>query len=71
MTKPAGFKGFGLEENKVGKTHKFTFEGKECEFKNGSIVVSAITSCTNTSNPDSLVAAGLLAKTAVEKGLTT
>lgn len=37
--------------------------------KNGSIVVSAITSCTNTSNPDSLVAAGLLAKNAVKKGL--
>lgn len=35
----------------------------------GDIVLAAITSCTNTSNPDSLMAAGLLAKNAVEKGL--
>jgi aconitate hydratase len=37
----------------------------------GSVVIAAITSCTNTSNPSVLVAAGLLAKNAVEKGLTT
>lgn len=37
--------------------------------KHGDIVISAITSCTNTSNPDSLMAAGLLAKNAVNKGL--
>ena len=36
----------------------------------GSIVIAAITSCTNTSNPSVMVAAGLLAKKAVEKGLT-
>jgi aconitate hydratase len=41
------------------------------EVKNGSVVIAAITSCTNTSNPSVLVAAGLLAKKAVEKGLTT
>jgi aconitate hydratase len=44
-------------------------DGEEVELENGSIVVSAITSCTNTSNPDSLVAAGLLAKNAIKKGL--
>jgi aconitate hydratase len=38
--------------------------------KHGSVVIAAITSCTNTSNPSVLVAAGLLAKKAVEKGLT-
>ncbi len=38
--------------------------------KNGSIVVAAITSCTNTSNPSVLIGAGLLAKKAVEKGLS-
>ncbi|MEA2746765.1 MAG: aconitate hydratase, partial [Myxococcales bacterium] len=38
---------------------------------NGSIVIAAITSCTNTSNPSVLMAAGLLAKKAVEKGLTS
>jgi aconitate hydratase len=41
------------------------------EVKNGSVVIAAITSCTNTSNPSVLVAAGLLAKKAVEKGLAT
>jgi len=39
------------------------------EVRNGSVVIAAITSCTNTSNPSVLVAAGLLAKKAVEKGL--
>ncbi|MDE2507989.1 MAG: aconitate hydratase AcnA, partial [Planctomycetota bacterium] len=38
---------------------------------NGSVVIAAITSCTNTSNPSVMVAAGLLAKKAVERGLTT
>ena len=37
--------------------------------KHGSVVIAAITSCTNTSNPSVLVAAGLVAKKAVEKGL--
>jgi aconitate hydratase len=39
--------------------------------KDGSVVIAAITSCTNTSNPDVMVAAGLLAKKATERGLTT
>jgi aconitate hydratase len=39
--------------------------------KNGSVVIAAITSCTNTSNPSVMVAAGLLAKKAVERGLKT
>jgi aconitate hydratase len=39
--------------------------------KHGSVVIAAITSCTNTSNPSVLIAAGLLAKKAVEKGLST
>jgi aconitate hydratase len=41
------------------------------ELKHGSVVIAAITSCTNTSNPSVLVAAGLLAKKAVERGLAT
>ncbi|HEY8923889.1 MAG TPA: aconitate hydratase AcnA, partial [Polyangia bacterium] len=41
------------------------------ELKHGSVVIAAITSCTNTSNPSVLVAAGLVAKKAVEKGLAT
>jgi aconitate hydratase len=41
------------------------------ELKNGTVVIAAITSCTNTSNPSVMLAAGLLAKKAVEKGLAT
>ncbi|WP_396610640.1 aconitate hydratase AcnA [Haloferax sp. S1W] len=44
-------------------------DGKTAEIGHGSVVVSAITSCTNTSNPSVMVAAGLLARNAVEKGL--
>src|SRR5688572_28156893 len=44
-------------------------EGKSFPLKHGDVVIAAITSCTNTSNPSVMVAAGLLAKKAVEKGL--
>jgi len=46
-------------------------ENEEFEIKDGDIVIAAITSCTNTSNPNVLIGAGLLAKKAVEKGLQT
>jgi len=45
--------------------------GATFELRHGSVVIAAITSCTNTSNPSVMVAAGLLAKKAVERGLTT
>ncbi len=48
---------------------KVTLEGVDTELTHGSVVIAAITSCTNTSNPSVLVAAGLLAKKAVELGL--
>ena len=44
-------------------------QGKEYELNHGSVVIAAITSCTNTSNPDVMIAAGLLARNAVKKGL--
>ncbi|WP_458238275.1 aconitate hydratase AcnA, partial [Pseudomonas sp. P5_A2_2] len=44
-------------------------EGQTYRLKNGAVVIAAITSCTNTSNPSVMMAAGLLAKKAVEKGL--
>jgi aconitate hydratase len=47
-----------------------TVEGKAVDVKHGSVVIAAITSCTNTSNPSVLIAAGVLAKKAVERGLT-
>ena len=40
----------------------FEFEGKKYELEHGSVCIAAITSCTNTSNPDVMIAAGLLAK---------
>ena len=43
--------------------------GSSTELTHGAVVIAAITSCTNTSNPSVMVAAGLLAKNAVEKGL--
>jgi aconitate hydratase len=46
-------------------------EGEEFELDHGSVVIAAITSCTNTSNPSVMIGAGLLAKKAVEAGLTS
>jgi aconitate hydratase len=46
-------------------------DGTETELDNGHVVIAAITSCTNTSNPSVMLAAGLLAKKAVERGLTS
>ena len=49
--------------------HRVAVEGTDYEIEHGSVVITAITSCTNTSNPQVMVAAGLLAKKAVERGL--
>lgn len=59
-------------KNKAGLTKKATLEiaGEKCELEQGAVVIASITSCTNTSNPSVMLAAGLLAKKAVEKGLT-
>lgn len=53
-----------------GGTVTVTVDGEEAYIKHGSAVIAAITSCTNTSNPSVMIGAGLLAKKAVEKGLT-
>ncbi|WP_293678524.1 aconitate hydratase AcnA [uncultured Phenylobacterium sp.] len=50
-------------------TDRFPVEGENYDIGNGDVVIAAITSCTNTSNPGVLLAAGLLAKKAVELGL--
>ena len=64
----------GPVKNKPGqvylKTSNIELEGKEEKLSEGDVVIAAITSCTNTSNPYVMLAAGLLAKKAVEKGLT-
>ncbi|MDG9929616.1 MULTISPECIES: aconitate hydratase AcnA [unclassified Pseudomonas] len=48
---------------------EYRYEGSTYRLKHGAVVIAAITSCTNTSNPSVMMAAGLLAKKAVEKGL--
>jgi aconitate hydratase len=48
---------------------KVELDGKEFELEHGSVVIAAITSCTNTSNPQVMIGAGLLAKNAVERGM--
>lgn len=69
LTAPVSFKGFGLKPEASSKPVKINFQGNEYELNHGSVVIAAITSCTNTSNPDVMLAAGLLAKNAVGKGL--
>jgi aconitate hydratase len=53
------------------RTAAIGVNGSKATIQDGSVVIAAITSCTNTSNPSVMVAAGLLAKKAVEKGLKT
>ena len=55
----------------MGASTTFTYQGEEHTIKHGSVVIAAITSCTNTSNPSVMLQAGLLAKNAVAKGLKT
>lgn len=69
LTEKVGFKGFGLNEQQKKKEATLTYEGVQYPFPHGSVVIAAITSCTNTSNPEVMLAAGLLAKNAVERGL--
>ncbi|KSU89405.1 MULTISPECIES: aconitate hydratase AcnA [Priestia] len=67
---PVSNQSFGLSTSDVEKEVTFKLaDGTETTMKTGAIAIAAITSCTNTSNPYVLVAAGLVAKKAVEKGL--
>ncbi len=67
-------KDFELNFKNITKREKFVtskVEGTDYEIKDGSILIAAITSCTNTSNPNVLIGAGLLAKKACDLGLIT
>ncbi|WP_439273138.1 aconitate hydratase AcnA [Pseudochrobactrum sp. HB0163] len=55
----------------TGQTTRYPVEGEDFDLGHGDVVIAAITSCTNTSNPSVLIAAGLLARNAVAKGLKT
>ncbi len=65
---PVGPQGIGLEEGDLSRTAVIS-NGQDVEIGHGAVVIAAITSCTNTSNPSVMLAAGLLAKKAVERGL--
>jgi aconitate hydratase len=67
VTAPGAESGFNQPAEKLTQTFR-TANG--IELRNGDVLIAAITSCTNTSNPGVLLAAGLLAKKAVERGLT-
>ncbi|KAK6132947.1 hypothetical protein DH2020_033331 [Rehmannia glutinosa] len=69
LDKKVGFKGFAVPKEEQEKVVKFSFHGQPAELKHGSVVIAAITSCTNTSNPSVMLGAGLVAKKACELGL--
>ena len=66
-----GFKKVFEDATSRKEQHVSKVSGTDYEIKDGSILIAAITSCTNTSNPNVLIGAGLLAKKAVEFGLET
>ncbi len=66
---PIGPQGFGLSDEQADTTIKVGTNGHTLDMSHGSVVIAAITSCTNTSNPSVMVGAGLVAQKAVELGL--
>uniref|UniRef100_A0A673L024 Iron-responsive element-binding protein 2-like n=1 Tax=Sinocyclocheilus rhinocerous TaxID=307959 RepID=A0A673L024_9TELE len=70
LNEKVGFKGFHISKEKQATQVPFLHEGAEYNLGHGSVVIAAIISCTNNCNPSVMLAAGLLAKKAVEAGLT-
>jgi len=72
FSKPVTENGFGMKAEDLGKIRVDVpaSGGGKATIGHGSVLIAAITSCTNTSNPSVMLAAGLLAKKAVERGLT-
>ncbi len=66
---PIAERGFALDEPATHRTAEVATNGHGTKIGHGAVVIAAITSCTNTSNPSVMLAAGLLAKKAVDKGL--
>jgi aconitate hydratase len=71
LTAPVAERGFGLKDPDLNRQAPVKMPGGSATLKHGAVVIAAITSCTNTSNPAVMLGAGLLAKKAVEKGLKT
>ena len=71
LVAPTSDRGFALDQEDLDKKVVIGGNGVKSELGHGSVVIAAITSCTNTSNPSVMIAAGLMAKKAVERGLQT
>ena len=71
LTAPTAKRGFALEGPALTRTGTVKENGHDSTIHHGAVVIAAITSCTNTSNPSVMVAAGLVARKAVAKGLST
>src|SRR3990172_1817321 len=69
LTAPPKERGFGLSREETSRTVPVSFNGTRESLGHGSVVIAAITSCTNTSNPSVMLGAGLLARKATERGL--
>ena len=69
LTAPLNERGFALTETALQRTGTVQHDGTSTPIGHGAVVIAAITSCTNTSNPSVMLAAGLLAKKAVARGL--
>ena len=69
LTAPIDKRGFALEGDALKRTGTVESNGHSVDITHGAVVIAAITSCTNTSNPSVMLGAGLLAKKAVAKGL--
>lgn len=69
LTAPIEKRGFGLSAEEAKRRETVALGSRSFALGHGSVVIAAITSCTNTSNPKLMVAAGLLAKKACQRGL--
>ncbi|MEY4374212.1 MAG: aconitate hydratase, partial [Candidatus Eisenbacteria bacterium] len=69
LVAPVKERGFGLTDAELARTGHAAMPAGDSTLGHGAVVIAAITSCTNTSNPSVMLGAGLLAKKAVEKGL--
>lgn len=69
LNQPKTAGGFGIEKERNNHIEEFELQGQKMILGHGAVVIASITSCTNTSNPFVMLAAGLLARKAVERGL--
>lgn len=70
LSQKVSFKSYGLKPERLNASKQFSFKDKNFSVTHGSVVIAAITSCTNTSNPGVMIAAGVLAEKATKAGLS-